>query len=145
MGWPPESFVLADGGLTACASRVQEGRLEIIGFERRGSEWHATLGGAWVGLGETNTVTLSEGIRSGTIFYGAAEPAVAQVVTDAPAAIGGDVTDGGWIVWTPDESLLERNDTVAWQFVQRDGSVVVEGSGWEWPFGSPFDPPPSEP
>lgn len=145
MGWPPESFVLADGGLTAYASRVQNGLLEIIGFERRGSEWHATMGGTWEGFGDTNTVTLGEGKRSGTIIYGSAESGVAQVVTDAPEAVGGDVTEGGWIVWTPDESLLERDDTVAWQFVEQDGSIVVEGSGWEWPFGSPWDPPSPEP
>lgn len=144
MGWRLESFVVADDG-TAYASRVRDGVLEIIGFERRGSEWHATTGGAWVGLGQTNTVTLGEGKRSGTIIYGAAEPGVAQVVTDAPEAVGGDVTDGGWIVWSPDESLLDADDTVAWRFVEQDGAVVAEGSGWEWPLGSPFDPPPSEP
>jgi len=143
MGWRPESFVVADDG-TAYASRVRDGVLEIIGFERRGTEWHATMGGTWVGLGGTNSVTLGEGMRGGTIMYGSAEPGTAQVVTDAPEAVGGEVTDGGWIVWSPDESLLGADATVAWQFVEQDGSVVAEGSGWDWPFGSPFDPPSPE-
>jgi hypothetical protein len=143
MGWRAESFVVADDG-TAYASRVSDGLLEIIGCERRGTEWHATMGGTWVGLGESNTVTLGEGVRGGTIIYGAAEPGTAQVVTDAPEAVGGDVTDGGWIVWSPDESLLAADDTVTWRFVEQDGSVVAEGSGWDWPFGSPFDAPSPE-
>src|SRR6187431_2818512 len=60
MGWRPESFVVAEDG-TAYASRVRDEVLEIIGFERRGTEWHATMGGTWDGLGETNTVALGEG------------------------------------------------------------------------------------
>ena len=138
---------MAIGILRRCQQwhRLRESRpddvLEIIGFERLGSEWHATMGGTWVGLGATNTVTLGEGTRGGTIIYGSAEPGVAEVVTDAPQAVGGDVTEGGWIVWSPSDSLLAADDSVAWQFVEKDGSVVAEGSGSDWPFGSPFDPP----
>jgi len=145
VGWAHESFVLADGGQTAYASRVRDGGLEIIGVEHLGSEWVATMGGNWDGLGGSNTVALTDGMAGGAIIYGSAEPGVARVLTDAPNAVGGHVTGGGWMVWSPDESLLEADDTVAWQFVEQDGSVVAEGFGWDWPFGSPFEPPPTEP
>lgn len=145
MGWDPDSFVFDDPRLVAYASRVQDGTLEIAGIERTGGEWVATMGGNWDDLGGTNTVALGEGTRAGTFIYGSAEAGVAKVVTDAPDAVGGLVTDGGWIfIWSPDASLMET-DTLAWRFLAEDGSIVEEGTGWQWPFGSPFEPPPIEP
>lgn len=141
LGWRQEAFVLANAGNVAYAGRVRDGALEVIGIERAGAGWRNSMGGDWNGLGGTNTVAINEGVRPGTIMYGSAEPGVARVVTDAPEAVGGQVIDGGWSVWSPDSTLTESDDTVAWQFLAEDGSVVEEGSGWLWPFGGPFDSP----
>ena len=142
LGWRADAFV-AGAGSTAYASRLRDGGLEFMQLQQNGQEWYATGGGSWVEIGETNTVLTAEGIRGGTVIYGSAEPGVAQVVTDAPDAVGGVLIDGGWTIWTPDESLTEADDAFTWRFVDADGNVMEEGSGWQWPFGDPFDPAPS--
>ena len=145
VGWRPDVFISADAGGVVYASRVRDGSLEVIGFERSGSDWYNAMGGSWEDFGGTNTVAVSEGIRSGTIMYGSAEPGVVRVVTDAPGAVGGHVVDGGWSIWSPDATLTESDDTVVWQFIAEDGEIIEEGTGWEWPLGGPFDPPPPMP
>lgn len=130
LGVEPSNLVGLDPERSAAVYTTSRGALGVAVAELADDGWRATMLAEVEGAGTFSVVYVRNGQSSAAewpaLVFGRAHPSVDRVELAGVEAVGGDVSGGTWLI-----GLRERMppEELAWQFVLRDGTLLLEGRG----------------